>query len=114
SSSRSSSEPASKSVSSPGSWLESPSVPSALSVEVAGVSSLMPPQSHRLRRHACRGLRRKGSLSSVTTRHTGPVGHIDINDISYFLPDGRPLLAGVNLRVGEGAKVALVGPNGVG
>lgn len=42
------------------------------------------------------------------------MGHIDINDISYFLPDGRPLLAGVNLRVGEGAKVALVGPNGVG
>ena len=42
------------------------------------------------------------------------MGHIDINDISYFLPDGRPLLSGVNLRVGEGAKVALVGPNGVG
>lgn len=32
----------------------------------------------------------------------------------YFLPDGRPLLGGVSLRVGEGAKVALVGPNGTG
>ncbi|MBI9114070.1 ABC-F family ATP-binding cassette domain-containing protein [Sanguibacter suaedae] len=42
------------------------------------------------------------------------MGHIDVNDISYFLPDGRPLLAGVDLRVGEGAKVALVGPNGAG
>lgn len=46
--------------------------------------------------------------------HTWSVGHIDINDISYFLPDGRPLLSGVNLRVGDGAKVALVGPNGAG
>jgi ATPase subunit of ABC transporter with duplicated ATPase domains len=42
------------------------------------------------------------------------VGHIDINNISYFLPDGRPLLSEVNLRVGDGAKVALVGPNGAG
>ena len=42
------------------------------------------------------------------------MGHIDINDISYFLPDGRPLLSGINLRVGDGAKVALVGPNGAG
>src|SRR5690606_22981529 len=38
----------------------------------------------------------------------------DINEISYHLPDGRPLLAGVSLRVGDGAKVALVGPNGAG
>ncbi|EBM0725666.1 ABC-F family ATP-binding cassette domain-containing protein, partial [Salmonella enterica subsp. enterica serovar Senftenberg] len=29
-------------------------------------------------------------------------------------PDGRPLLGGVSLRVGEGAKVALIGPNGTG
>lgn len=42
------------------------------------------------------------------------MGHIDINDVSYFLPDGRPLLSGVDLRVGDGAKVALVGPNGAG
>nr|WP_306237822.1 MULTISPECIES: ATP-binding cassette domain-containing protein [unclassified Ornithinimicrobium] len=30
------------------------------------------------------------------------------------MPDGRPLLDDVSLRVGEGVKVALVGPNGTG
>ena len=42
------------------------------------------------------------------------MGHVDINSVSYSLPDGRPLLNDVSLRVGEGAKVALVGPNGTG
>jgi ATPase subunit of ABC transporter with duplicated ATPase domains len=42
------------------------------------------------------------------------VGHVDVNAVSYQLPDGRPLLGEVSLRVGEGAKVALVGPNGTG
>ncbi|MGN6636776.1 MAG: ABC-F family ATP-binding cassette domain-containing protein [Oryzihumus sp.] len=42
------------------------------------------------------------------------MGHVDINAISYSLPDGRPLLGEVSLRVGEGAKVALIGPNGTG
>lgn len=42
------------------------------------------------------------------------VGHVDVNSIDYALPDGRPLLGGVSLRVGEGAKVALIGPNGTG
>ncbi len=42
------------------------------------------------------------------------MGHLDVNAVSYFLPDGRPLLDGVSLRVGEGAKVALIGPNGTG
>lgn len=37
-----------------------------------------------------------------------------MNSVEYYLPDGRPLLGGVGLRVGEGAKVALVGPNGTG
>ncbi len=42
------------------------------------------------------------------------MGHLEINGVSYVLADGRPLLAGVSLRVGEGVKVALIGPNGTG
>ncbi|MDT0166394.1 ATP-binding cassette domain-containing protein [Actinotalea sp. AC32] len=42
------------------------------------------------------------------------MGHVDIQDVGYVLPDGRPLLAGVSLRVADGARTALVGPNGAG
>ncbi len=42
------------------------------------------------------------------------MGHLDINSVSFALPDGRPLLHEVSLRVGDGAKVALIGPNGTG
>jgi len=42
------------------------------------------------------------------------VGHVDVNGVSYVLPDGRTLLDDVSFRVGEGAKVALVGANGAG
>ncbi|OFE17002.1 ABC transporter [Humibacillus sp. DSM 29435] len=42
------------------------------------------------------------------------MGHLDINSVSFSLPDGRPLLNDVSLRVGDGAKVALIGPNGTG
>ncbi|WP_250445089.1 ATP-binding cassette domain-containing protein [Actinotalea sp. C106] len=42
------------------------------------------------------------------------MGHLDISGVGYVLPDGRPLLAGVDLRVGQGSRVALVGPNGAG
>lgn len=42
------------------------------------------------------------------------MGHLDLSGITYSLPDGRPLLGGVDLRVGEGQRIALVGPNGVG
>jgi ATPase subunit of ABC transporter with duplicated ATPase domains len=42
------------------------------------------------------------------------VGHLDVNSVSFNLPDGRPLLNDVSVRVGEGAKVALIGPNGTG
>lgn len=47
-------------------------------------------------------------------QHPWPVGHVDISSVSFVLPDGRPLLHEVSLRVGEGAKVALIGPNGTG
>jgi ATPase subunit of ABC transporter with duplicated ATPase domains len=42
------------------------------------------------------------------------MGHVDVNGISFALPDGRPLLSDVSFRVGDGAKVALVGANGSG
>jgi len=42
------------------------------------------------------------------------VGHVDLNKVSYVLADGRVLLDEITFRVGEGAKVALVGANGAG
>ena len=42
------------------------------------------------------------------------MGHVEANQISFVLPDGRPLLDEVSFRVGDGAVVALVGPNGSG
>lgn len=42
------------------------------------------------------------------------VGHIDIQHVTFTLPDGRVLLDDICFRVGEGAKVALVGANGAG
>jgi ATPase subunit of ABC transporter with duplicated ATPase domains len=42
------------------------------------------------------------------------VGHVELSQVSFVLPDGRPLLDEVGFRVGEGATVALIGPNGTG
>jgi ATPase subunit of ABC transporter with duplicated ATPase domains len=42
------------------------------------------------------------------------VAHVDVNQVSFTLPDGRPLLHEVTFRVGDGTTTALVGPNGTG
>lgn len=42
------------------------------------------------------------------------MGHIEASGVRYELPDGRVLLDDVGFRVGDGAKVALVGANGAG
>jgi ATPase subunit of ABC transporter with duplicated ATPase domains len=42
------------------------------------------------------------------------MGHVDVAHLGYTLPGGRPLFTDVSFRVGDGAKVALVGANGTG
>ena len=42
------------------------------------------------------------------------MGHVDVAGVRFELPDGRVLLEDVSFRVGDGAKVALVGANGAG
>ncbi|HIV59433.1 MAG TPA: ATP-binding cassette domain-containing protein [Candidatus Stackebrandtia faecavium] len=42
------------------------------------------------------------------------MGYVDVSGVSYQLPDGRTLFSDVSFRVGEGAKVALIGANGTG
>ncbi|TMR94571.1 ABC-F family ATP-binding cassette domain-containing protein [Nonomuraea basaltis] len=42
------------------------------------------------------------------------MGHIEASELTYLLPDGRPLLLEASFKVGDGAKAALVGPNGAG
>ncbi|RAY16430.1 ABC transporter ATP-binding protein [Actinomadura craniellae] len=42
------------------------------------------------------------------------MGHVEVDRLSYALPDGRLLLNEVSFRVGEGVTAALVGPNGAG
>lgn len=40
--------------------------------------------------------------------------HIDVQHVTYALPDGRVLLDDVSFRVGDGSVAALVGANGCG
>ncbi|WP_394940431.1 ABC-F family ATP-binding cassette domain-containing protein [Psychromicrobium sp. YIM B11713] len=42
------------------------------------------------------------------------MAHIDVAQVDYFLSDGRQLLNAVSFRVADGAKSALIGPNGTG
>ncbi|GAA2752347.1 ATP-binding cassette domain-containing protein [Amnibacterium kyonggiense] len=42
------------------------------------------------------------------------MAQLELAHVDHALDDGRPLLNDVSLRIGDGAKVALVGPNGIG
>ena len=42
------------------------------------------------------------------------MGYVDVQALSYVLPDGRVLFADASFRVGEGSTTALVGANGTG
>ncbi len=42
------------------------------------------------------------------------MGYVDVQGVSYVLPDGRVLFADASFRVGDGSKTALVGANGTG
>ncbi|WP_433381611.1 ABC-F family ATP-binding cassette domain-containing protein [Streptosporangium sp. CA-115845] len=41
-------------------------------------------------------------------------GHVEVDRLTYVLPDGRLLLHEVSFRIGDGVKAGLVGPNGAG
>ncbi len=60
------------------------------------------------------GLANGCTVDAPTDQTVSTMGHIDINGVDYYLPDGRLLLTDIDFRVGDGAKVALVGANGAG
>ncbi|MFD0898863.1 ATP-binding cassette domain-containing protein [Actinomadura sediminis] len=42
------------------------------------------------------------------------MGHVEVDRLTYVLPDGRLLLHDVSFRIGDGVTAGLVGPNGAG
>jgi len=58
-----------------------------------------------------RGLGRRAGLPAATDRH-GPA--VQVRGLTHTFPDGTQALAGVELTVEQGQRVAILGPNGSG
>jgi ATPase subunit of ABC transporter with duplicated ATPase domains len=65
-------------------------------------------------KRAAAGGRNRVAAHASGRSHWRLVGHIDVAGLRYQLPNGRVLFDDVSFRVGDGAKVALVGANGTG
>ena len=55
-----------------------------------------------------------GGAAPAANGSESPMGFIDVNGVSFSLPDGRPLLAELEFRVTDGRTTALIGANGAG
>jgi ATPase subunit of ABC transporter with duplicated ATPase domains len=64
--------------------------------------------------HPISGVDNPARRKAVMSQTERLMAHLDVSGLSHALPDGRPLLTGVEFRVADGAKAALVGANGAG